>query len=329
MTSIGSFQPACNGACLISNCQGDMVSITYCLLIIPILLLVVFDSFSILKDLSPFLWIFDLLLWFLCLGFLTATYVTEPGIIPKGDPLTTEQIRRITETPEQRQLRQLFICINEGNYARFQELLDSNSYLIHVANAEGRTALHMATFKGDFVICERLLHHGSALSPDIYNLTPMHYAAYEGWEDVVNLFLRHQHDLENPLYLDDIVVESEGPDEGDTGGLDNDNIIDLMKNKVISELGPDLATLRGECTMLPPFIGIPRSFLFDGHVMSSGICRQCSLSLPPRAQHCRYCDCCVMKYDHHCPWVSNCIGLRNHRWFFMFVVGSADGGNYE
>ena len=28
--------------------------------------------------------------------------------------------------------------------------------------------------------------------------------------------------MENPLYLDDVVVESEGPDEGDTGGLDND-----------------------------------------------------------------------------------------------------------
>ena len=40
-----------------------------------------------------------------------------------------------------------------------------------------------------------------------------------------------------------------------------------MKNKVVSELGPDLATLRGECTILPPFIGIPRSFLFDGHVV--------------------------------------------------------------
>ena len=38
----------------------------------------------------------------------------------------------------------------------------------------------------------------------------------------MNLFLRHQHDMENPLYLDDVIVESEGPDEGDTGGLDND-----------------------------------------------------------------------------------------------------------
>lgn len=45
------------------------------------------------------------------------------------------------------------------------------------------------------------------------------------------------------------------------------NIIDLMKNKVIAELGPDLASLRGECTILPPYTGVSRSFLFDGHVV--------------------------------------------------------------
>lgn len=45
------------------------------------------------------------------------------------------------------------------------------------------------------------------------------------------------------------------------------NIIDLMKNKVIAELGPDLASLRGECTIMPPYTGVSRSFLFDGHVV--------------------------------------------------------------
>ena len=36
---------------------------------------------------------------FSSLYFLSATYLTEPGLIPKGAPLTPEQIRSISETP--------------------------------------------------------------------------------------------------------------------------------------------------------------------------------------------------------------------------------------
>lgn len=31
MNAVGSFRPACNGACLISHCQGDLIPVTYCL----------------------------------------------------------------------------------------------------------------------------------------------------------------------------------------------------------------------------------------------------------------------------------------------------------
>lgn len=72
-----------------------------------------------------------------------------------------------------------------------------------------------------------------------------------------------------------------------------------MKNKVVCELGPDYASPRGECTLLPPYTGFPRSIVFDGRVVRSGrafhrvscaICRQCCLNLPPRALHCPFCD---------------------------------------
>ncbi|KAI1882452.1 hypothetical protein AGOR_G00250900 [Albula goreensis] len=48
-------------------------------------------------------------------------------------------------------------------------------------------------------------------------------------------------------------------------------------------------------------------------------CSHCLLQQPMRAKHCQTCQHCVHRYDHHCPWIENCVGERNHRWFVLYL----------
>lgn len=46
-------------------------------------------------------------------------------------------------------------------------------------------------------------------------------------------------------------------------------------------------------------------------------CKRCLAGRPERAHHCAVCDVCVLRMDHHCPWIGNCIGWRNHKFFIL------------
>ncbi|KAF9425094.1 hypothetical protein BGZ94_007856, partial [Podila epigama] len=50
------------------------------------------------------------------------------------------------------------------------------------------------------------------------------------------------------------------------------------------------------------------------------ICKHCNLPKPERTHHCNVCKKCILKYDHHCPWIHNCVGHFNHRFFVMFMT---------
>ena len=49
-------------------------------------------------------------------------------------------------------------------------------------------------------------------------------------------------------------------------------------------------------------------------------CQKCEFRKPDRCHHCSMCNSCVLKMDHHCPWLANCIGFRNQKYFVLFLI---------
>ncbi|CCJ30506.1 unnamed protein product [Pneumocystis jirovecii] len=54
--------------------------------------------------------------------------------------------------------------------------------------------------------------------------------------------------------------------------------------------------------------------------MIENYCIFCYLRRPLRSRHCKLCSRCVARFDHHCPWAGNCIGLKNHKSFIIYIV---------
>ena len=48
-------------------------------------------------------------------------------------------------------------------------------------------------------------------------------------------------------------------------------------------------------------------------------CLLCQVFKPERTHHCSICNLCILNMDHHCPWVDNCIGFYNKKFFIQLL----------
>ncbi|XP_067931864.1 palmitoyltransferase ZDHHC3-like [Watersipora subatra] len=63
---------------------------------------------------------------------------------------------------------------------------------------------------------------------------------------------------------------------------------------------------------------IQRMGLKQGQIIYK--CPKCVCIKPDRAHHCSVCGRCINKMDHHCPWVNNCVGEQNQKFFALFTL---------
>ena len=49
-------------------------------------------------------------------------------------------------------------------------------------------------------------------------------------------------------------------------------------------------------------------------------CHNSSQPKPPRAHYCHVSGDLVLKMDHFCPWIGQCVGHYNHRYFLLFLI---------
>ncbi|CAF4744520.1 unnamed protein product [Pieris macdunnoughi] len=69
-------------------------------------------------------------------------------------------------------------------------------------------------------------------------------------------------------------------------------------------------------------VSTPPGYPSHGAILieAASICKKCISPKPPRTHHCSVCDRCILAMDHHCPWLNNCVGYYNARYFYLYMV---------
>ena len=85
---------------------------------------------------------------------------------------------------------------------------------------------------------------------------------------------------------------------------------------------PDSWVVGAEDSEQGHFINPSLQTLEVKHDGTRRVCRKSKPNVykPDRAHFCKMLGRCVLKMDHFCPWLNNCIGFYNHKYFYLFIM---------
>lgn len=68
------------------------------------------------------------------------------------------------------------------------------------------------------------------------------------------------------------------------------------------------------------FLKKRKYYFIRGRKFKVKLCPTCHFFRGIGVSHCKKCDNCIESFDHHCPWLGNCVGKNNYRYFLIFLV---------
>ena len=60
--------------------------------------------------------------------------------------------------------------------------------------------------------------------------------------------------------------------------------------------------------------------LVERYDTPSAFCPACETICRRTLTHCYVCRKCVDHFDHHCTWINNCVGRKNHKVFYFYIL---------